>query len=260
MSQLPLVSVVFISYNRPHTLVAAYEGFLAHTDYPRDRLELVLSDDCSNEFTRAVYKELPFDRVAVAAKNQGLGANQNRGVRSATADYLLMIQDDWMAVGPSNYLRRAVSVLEANQNANVVNFICVDSVPIERREKICDEQIIWLGTKLSAVGDLEQLTDQPYTDQPHLKRRSFHDRFGFYDESLAVHRLELGFARQLVKSEASGFVRIEGLTPFRDIGRSFTLNPGNLRAARIERWSRLPILGPLFKGARVTAKRLLRRS
>lgn len=260
MSQLPLVSVVFVSYNRPHTLVAAYEGFLAHTDYPRDRLELILSDDCSDAYTRAVYSALPFDRLAIAKTNQGLGANQNRGVRAASGDYLLMIQDDWMAAGPRDYLRRAVSVLEAKEHANVVNFVPVDVVPIDGREEFGGDQIIWLGTKIDAKGRLTRLTDQPYTDQPHLKRRSFHERFGFYDESLDVHRLELGFARQLVANKGSGFVRIEGLTPFRDIGRAFTLNPGNLRAARIERWERVPVVGPFYRAARATIKLLLRRT
>lgn len=260
MTELPFVSIVFISFNRPHTLVAAFEAFLAHTDYPRDRLELVLSDDCSNAFTRAVFEQLPFDRRIVAATNQGLGANQNQGVRAASADYLLVIQDDWMLVGPPDYLRRAVAVLKALPDANVVNFVCVEQVPVIARNVVGGDEVVRLGTKLGSAGQLAVLTDQPYTDQPHLKRRSFHEQFGFYDETLEIHRLELGFARALVEAGAGGFVRIEGLGPFRNIGSRFTLNPGNWRAQRIERWGRIPVFGPIFRQARATAKSWIRRT
>lgn len=258
-AELPRVSVVFISYNRPHTLVAAVEAFLAHTDYPRDRLELILSDDASNAFTRMVFEQLPFDRRLVATRNQGLGANQNQGIRASNADYLLMIQDDWMLVGPVDYLRRAIAVLECLPDTNVINFIYVEQVPVVERISVGSDGVVRLGMRLNPAGGLVALTDQPYSDQPHLKRRTFHERFGFYDETLPIHRLELGYARALARNGAGGFVRIEGLEPFRNIGSRFTLNPGNWRAQRIERWGRIPLLGPIYRASRRVIKGLLKR-
>ncbi|MEY4269905.1 MAG: hypothetical protein RLZZ58_1121, partial [Pseudomonadota bacterium] len=119
---LPLVSVIFITYNRAHTLVAAVETFLAMTDYPRDRLEIIISDDASDARNGAIIRALPHDKLVLARRNSGLGANCNRGLAAATGDYILQMQDDWITVGDPTYLQTAVSVLNGNDDIGLVTF------------------------------------------------------------------------------------------------------------------------------------------
>ena len=41
----PKISVTFVTYRRVATLRTTLESFLAVTDFPRDRLELIVCDD-----------------------------------------------------------------------------------------------------------------------------------------------------------------------------------------------------------------------
>lgn len=236
---LPLVSVVFVSYNRAHTLVTAYETLLAFTDYPRERLELVLADDNSDEFTRAVIDQLPFDKRAIAVRNSGLGANQNQGIRAAGGDFLLMIQDDWMLVGRGDYLRLGLRALRENPDIGMISFVERPELVGESRP-LGDIQVQMLEAKLELDGALSRQADSPYSDQPHLKRRDFHEVVGYYSERDPIDRLELEFARRFHRQDRYRIACLAGVFPFKSIGDRFTFNPGNIRMKRIERIRRLP--------------------
>ena len=82
---LPKISAVFVTYNRLETLRPTFDTFLATTDYPRDRLELVVADDSSRPEVQAEIRKMPFDVLALSERNNGIGANVNNGIRAASA-------------------------------------------------------------------------------------------------------------------------------------------------------------------------------
>ena len=133
---LPKVSIVFLTYNRAHTLVATYETLLALTDYPRERLELILSDDGSDARNRQIMDCLDFDRRLISKSNAGLGANSNKGVGAASGDFILQVQDDWILTGRSDYLRRAVEVLQSMPDVGMILFRDRPDLPILERRRI----------------------------------------------------------------------------------------------------------------------------
>ncbi|HJZ45282.1 MAG TPA: glycosyltransferase, partial [Hyphomicrobiaceae bacterium] len=94
------VSVVFVTYDRLETLKPTVESFLSLTNYPRDRLELILSDDASPAAVRLEFAKLAVDKIVVGEMRSGIGANQNRGITASTGDFILQIQDDWICQGP----------------------------------------------------------------------------------------------------------------------------------------------------------------
>lgn len=253
---LPVVSVVFVSYNRPHLLAATYHALLARVDYPRDRLELVLADDASDRWTRAVIDRLPFDRRVIAKKNGGLGANQNRGNHAASGDYILSLQDDCLLAGDPDFLRRAVAALDLHRDIGFLALIARPDLPVAEHRTSGQDRLALLGSVHDEAGMPKIF---PYSDQPHLKRRDFHLRAGNYREGVAMTVMETEFGRRSALLPDIRFALIEGLAPFVHIGADHSFNPGNRRQRRIRRLESLPLLGPAFAYARMLVKRLVRR-
>jgi GT2 family glycosyltransferase len=252
--QLPLISVIFVTYNRAHTLVATYETFLAFTDYPRDKLELVLADDASDAHTQAVLAQMQFDKRAVAPRNAGLGANQNRGMDAATGDYLLMMQDDWLLVGRRDYLRVALRALQENDDLGMILFRDRPGIPVVDERAVGSDRLFVIRPAVDEV-DRMQVADGVYSDNPHLKRRGFHDIVGRFREGVPMTQMELEMSRAVARQDRYRVATIEGLEVFRHIGDRFSFNPGVHRQRRIERIERLPG----GRAALALARRIVRR-
>jgi glycosyltransferase involved in cell wall biosynthesis len=111
----PTVSVVFITFDRLslRTLRPTFDAFVNLTDYPRDRLQLIVTDDGSPELIQRAIRAMPFSLYSFDGEGGDLGANQNRGIAAASGEYVLHLQDDQICDGPRDYLRRAVSIMES---------------------------------------------------------------------------------------------------------------------------------------------------
>lgn len=254
-TDLPLVSVVFVTYERPHTLVATVETFLAFTDYPRDRLELILADDASGPAARRVHDALPFDKRVVAPRNAGLGANQNRGIAAARGDYVLMLQDDFMLVGRHDYLKVALGVLGDALDIGMILFRERDALP-DREERNVAGELVWLLGS-SDKAPIKCVAQGSYSDNPHLKRRDFHDVVGRFVEGVPMTDMELAMSRAVAAQDHYAVAIVDGVAPFKHIGDRFSFNPGIRRHARIEAIETLPG-GRLLAAAAKRIKRTLR--
>ena len=94
-----LVSVIMPTYNAERWVAASIDSVLAQT-YPD--LELIITDDCSTDNTRAILKEYeqkdPRVRVIYAEKNLGAGHTRNKCIEAAQGRYLAFCDSDdrWM--------------------------------------------------------------------------------------------------------------------------------------------------------------------
>ncbi len=106
----PSTSVIIVNLNG-RALLADCLDALAAQDYPRERVEIILVDNGSSDdsvpFVRASY---PYVRVIEAGRNLGFAGGNNLGARSATGDYLALINND--ARADPRWLRALVEVLE----------------------------------------------------------------------------------------------------------------------------------------------------
>jgi len=94
-ARTPLFSVVIPTYDRPHTLQRCLEG-LASLRFPRDRFEVIVSDDGSHVAIEPVAEQFR-DRLRITVvrhPNGGPGAARNRGVARAQGTYLAFIDSD----------------------------------------------------------------------------------------------------------------------------------------------------------------------
>ena len=252
---LPLVSIVFVTFNRIETLRPTVASFLAVTDYPRDRLELVVADDASISEVRAAIREMDFDVFALSSLNRGMGANVNQGLAAASGDYILQLQDDWECVGPADYLRRAVAVMQAWPAVGMV--ICR-----HHPQRLPKREIPTIGKDLVRIFDhdparqVRAVGQHAYTDWPHVKRRTFIEAIGPYKEGRRMWETELDYA-QRVNAQTSFFIAdIVGLDAFRHIGGGLSYNRGPWTARFSMALERYPIVRPLVALARQFKRRL----
>lgn len=105
---LPRVSIVILNLNGKHHLKGCFES-LAALDYPKDRLEVVLvdngSDDGSVEEMRAKHAWV---RLEVNARNVGFSDGCNQGARLATRPEVLVFLNNDMRVAKP-WLRELVA-------------------------------------------------------------------------------------------------------------------------------------------------------
>ena len=93
----PRISAVIITRNRPEMLRRTINSLVRMT-YPVS--EVVVTDDSTNEDTVLMLKaEFP-GSVHVFGPRTGIATNRNNGIRTATGDYILLLDDD-IIVDPS---------------------------------------------------------------------------------------------------------------------------------------------------------------
>ncbi len=245
---LPKVSVLIVTYNRMVTLQPTFESFFANTEYPRERLELICCDDSSPPDVQSALRAMPFDVYCLATKQRGLGANVNQGLRAATGDLILQLQDDWVCRGPADYLLRAVAALEA---ASEVGMLIMNRHPNPlpvRDLRPFDHGVLRIFDNRPEVR-VEMVGQHAYTDWPHLKRRSFHDHLGPYAEGVPMWDMELDFSSR-ANSQTNTFIAdIEGLDVFEHIGEAHSYNwPWKKRVASFV--SGIPVVGPALRKLR----------
>jgi glycosyltransferase involved in cell wall biosynthesis len=183
-SQLPLVSVLFLTYKRFELLERSVRTFRQNTDYPN--LQLVISDDGSSSEIQTRIRRLPADVFALMPKNRGLGANNNNGLRHCTGKYILMIQDDCMCSGPPDYLRNTIQIMEANPDVGLVNYYGAPHPLDESRALAGSSEPSFIATAVDFL----------YADQPHVMSRAAFDLIGYYIEPRGIGNCEDDYRRR----------------------------------------------------------------
>jgi GT2 family glycosyltransferase len=121
---LPLVSIVFLAYNRKQELRESLRRMIVEGGYPAERLEVIVVDNASDDGAPAmVREEYPHVRLIENEENEG-APGWNAGFRVAAGDYVLILDDD--AYLPAGGLEAAV-VAAREEHADLVSFIVISS-------------------------------------------------------------------------------------------------------------------------------------
>jgi GT2 family glycosyltransferase len=117
--QLPTVSIVFLVYNRREELRTSLIAMLAESDYPADRVDVIVVDNASDDGSaEMVRQEFPQVQVVERDVNSGI-SGWNDGFAVARGDYVLALDDDCYM--PPDGLRRAVQAAQ-ERAADLVSF------------------------------------------------------------------------------------------------------------------------------------------
>ena len=117
-SSLPLVSIVFTSYNHQEFLEQALSSLISQT---YANTEIIIIDDCSTDGSQEIlkrYKQYPNIYVNLSAKNSGSYVKaSNLGASFAKGDYLLFAQCDDFA--EPDQIEKLMKPLLAYENVGV---------------------------------------------------------------------------------------------------------------------------------------------
>jgi glycosyltransferase involved in cell wall biosynthesis len=225
INKQPLITVLIITYRRPEHLRHTVEKLLETTTYPRECLQLTICDDASPPDVQAAIKSLPADTFLLGNKNRGMGHNTNKGLLAADGDFILHLQDDWQCDGPGDFLEVCLELFDERPDVYFVRLRSAHEGPHEvhvmRSGRVAH---IYEGGSIAADGGYV------YTDNPHLKRRAFHERLGLYIEGKSMPRTELEFCRRFDKQQECKIAWIEGYSVFVHTGADCSFNPLQRRA------------------------------
>ncbi len=141
----PLVSVVIPTYNRKNGIVRLIRSILK-SDYPKNKLEIVVVDDLSTDGTYDKIRKLfPNVKLIRNGKKRFCTGCRNVGIINSKGDYIFLIDDD--NIVDKNTIANLVSFLEVNPNVIASPVMLYVSSP----------NIIWC-----AGAKINRLTYQPY--------------------------------------------------------------------------------------------------
>lgn len=114
----PLVTVVIPTYNRKNNLKLLIESIL-QSDYPQDKLEIIVVDDASNDGTpEEIAKLFPNVKIIVNKKERLLAACRNIGILNAKGDLIFLLDDD--NVLASSTIKELARVLVSDKRIGIV--------------------------------------------------------------------------------------------------------------------------------------------
>lgn len=249
------LSIVFVTYNRSDLLAKTFNAIVSRAKFNRMRVELIAADDASSPEHLIRIAALPFHKRILVERNTGLGANQNRGIASSSAELIFQIQDDCEYIGSPHLILDAIDIFEASPDVGIVQF--VDSTPsIEHEIRVLPSGLKYRVFVNDQIDQDRPCHLRPYSDQPHLKRRSFCSEIGPYRENVPMTIMELDYKRRVACQTTWRVAAIVDVQAFEHVGAERTFNPSVLRARRMTRAETLPYIGPAIRMARPVARKI----
>lgn len=203
MNNLPLVSLIIISYNQKDYIEDCMQSLLQLT-YPN--LELLYLDDCSPDgsFAQACrYEEQirqKYEKVSFVGnkENRGLIRNLNLLVEQSRGKYVkFMAADDFLL---EDSISKMVEFMEKNEVHDMIysnGFYGDENVHYPLNEKELSK--LYDGMQPSGVNLFEQLYERDFITAPTVMiKREVYERLGVYDSNLGIEDWDyfLRIARQ----------------------------------------------------------------
>lgn len=208
--ELPIVTVVICTYDRPKEIVETVVALKSFLNYPKDKLRWLVADDGSPKgYIRGLKKEPLFEGFQFTSTVQrgGWGVNVNHGLSKVADDspYVFFIEDDYVAKRVVN-LDVAVAMLEAQPHVGMLRFrgtagshLLYHQLEIDVNDWVegYQEGLGLVGKATFFLIDSGSPELWIYSNGPHLKRKTFHEFYGPYPEGLALGATEEAYAHHV---------------------------------------------------------------
>lgn len=222
--QLPLVTIGIPTYNRLDSYLK--EAISSALNQTYKNVEIIVSDNCSNDNTEAFFKSISDSRLRYFRQNQNIGPinNYNYCLKQANGDYFLLLHDDDLI--DEDFVEIC---MECANNAKDYGIIRSGIRLIDDRSKTLRESRNQ-GSNLSTeeylkawfMGKIAWYLPSTLFNTKMLKRiGGFDPKYQLLPDAVALVKLEAKFKRLDVE----------------DVKASFRIHSGELTyAARVKDW------------------------
>lgn len=169
----PLISICVISYERSGYLYRTLKCLREHTKYPN--IELIVSDDGSED-TDKIIEVCELNQVDNLLLNphKGFGDNCNAGMKAANGEYILFVEGDWeLLLSCGTYIEECLEAFKKYKNLGMIRL---------QHWRDCGLDQILMLNKLCIIQIKPAAMIYVYSSSPHLKKRSFHEKVGYFEE------------------------------------------------------------------------------
>jgi len=180
---LPLVSIIVASYNHEKYIVECIESIMQQTYF---NIELIVVDDCSNDNSQNILKNLQSKyhfKLLINQNNLGVARTRNIGIQYAAGKYIGgCASDDFLG---RDKIQRQVEFLENNQEYA----LCYG-----REASVKNQKIKYRKNKNYKSGDIfSDLFLQKFwiSAGTVLIRKEIFDKVGGYDENMKIEDFDL---------------------------------------------------------------------
>jgi glycosyltransferase involved in cell wall biosynthesis len=168
--------------------------------------EIIVSDGGSKkehlDFVIQMKQQFNFT-LLTSEYNKGLGNTINAGQDAAKSQYILYIQEDFVPKAAiAAALRDGLEIIKTEQKWDVIRFYAFPWAPFPYLKPYKNG---FSTMKFSLWPSyINHLKFSVYSDHPHLKRRTFPEKFGRYVESLNGDVTEMSMCRTFLKKNGKG--------------------------------------------------------
>ena len=167
-----MFSIVIPTYNRRDLLERCLSSLL-NQDYPRNKYEIIVVDDCSKDNTKELVKKLQLKNKNIRyirhEKNKGVAAARNTGIKNSKYDSLIFIDDDCITL--NNYLKKLDSIIKNKKISCLVG-----EISLNYNNTI---------TKTIHLNFKQSITNNKYLYTSNLfVRKKVFNKIGLFDEKL----------------------------------------------------------------------------
>ncbi len=202
MASFSDISLLVTHYNRSRSLEKLLQR-LHELDLRFQ--EIVISDDGSKpehlDYIKTLQTKYKF-KLINTPKNQGLGNNINKGQNAINTPYILYLQEDFVPQTKfAEKLEKAHQFLQEDADLDFVRFYAYykfpNLTPVSDgfSEMHFSHSKFWQGYRKFYV----------YSDHPHLRRQTFFDRFGKYQEGIKPDRTEYNMMMQVLAGNPKAY-------------------------------------------------------
>jgi len=241
-SELPKISVVIPAYNEEKSIERTIESML-ESDYPKDKMEIIVVDDGSKDKTYELAKKHESDRVRIFTKeNGGKGTALNLGIKKSSGEIIFTMDADTFVAKHS-----AKEMVRYFKNPKVMGV--APSMLVHKPKNIL--QRIQQGEYLfgvfirKAFASVNAIYVAPGAFSAY--RKEFFDKYGGYDTNNITEDLEIA-----LRIQYHGY-----LIEYSEKSTAYTIAPQKFKDLLIQRrrwyagliyntWNYRKMLGPKY--------------
>ncbi len=196
--ELPDVTILVPTYNEEETIYAKIRN-ISEFKYPRDKIEVFVLDDDSEDKTREIVESAFNDfgvkgRVLQNEVRKGVNTSYNRAVAQANSEYILTTDAD--AIIPPDSLLKAVKVL---MNLKDVGGVAARMIPVHNKTTAATRTAVAYANSYNSmlVAESAIASTFPGSTSCMLMRKSAYSRiptaYGSSDGNISLSFIKKGF-------------------------------------------------------------------